>query len=254
MGYKWKELESHIFLHKPIHINCQFCEDTFENGFDYQKHFSTSHNEEKDYKKPETKVERVMNAFKKMCSHCGYSTYNGSGLRKHIKRVHEQENKNLICPLCAKICASEENMKNHMRSSHPTKSFKCDKCDYFTNNRDSFKNHVETHGGNRFSCHICDKKTNSSRKLKCHIQNSHIKGYKYTCEICGAKYRSINGFEGHKNLHKGIKPFECHFCGKAFTLFVNCDGHMKGLHKKEYEEYKQKKKSEKEEIKKLKFV
>jgi len=116
-----------------------------------------------------------------------------------------------------------------------------------SNDPSAFKEHYQKYHGTTFnySCEPCDKKFKTKRQYTDHQRNSHR--FNFTCEICGKKYKLKPLYEGHMNLHKGIRPYPCHFCGKAFTLENNCNAHMAKLHSTEYAEFRSKKQSAKEE-------
>ena len=65
--------------------------------------------------------------------------------------------------------------------------------------------------------------TNLFVALKRHVK--HVHGdqeptrLKRVCDECGAMFLTLNGFENHKQLHKGENPYKCTFddCEKLFA-------------------------------------
>ncbi|KAI0229282.1 hypothetical protein LSAT2_020300 [Lamellibrachia satsuma] len=46
------------------------------------------------------------------------------------------------------------------------------------------------------------------------------------CIQCGKSFHSVSGLKLHKNLHKGLYRYKCHFCGRGFSGTTNLRGHM----------------------------
>jgi len=58
------------------------------------------------------------------------------------------------------------------------------------------------------------------------------RGSNFPCEQCGQCFRKKSKLDAHASFHKGLKPYQCKQCMKAFSLEENLKQHMVN-HKKE---------------------
>lgn len=70
---------------------------------------------------------------------------------------------------------------------------------------------------NRFSCSKCDNSFVDAVRLSRHEKLHDQKQFNYKCAHCGRKFYHKTHFIGHVNKHKGVRPFACDWCLKAFT-------------------------------------
>ena len=54
----------------------------------------------------------------------------------------------------------------------------------------------------------------SHNKFRCQMNNEH---HLWRCIHCDRSFRTQAGLHMHKNIHKGLKPYKCRICGKAFS-------------------------------------
>ena len=80
-----------------------------------------------------------------ICETCGKSFDNSSNLKKHVKRMHEEQ-QSCPCDQCGKILKSQKYLKEHIMSVHEG---------------------IKTH-----KCHICDKAFPKPYLVKRHIEGS----------------------------------------------------------------------------------
>ncbi|XP_002739107.1 uncharacterized protein LOC100368236 [Saccoglossus kowalevskii] len=174
--------------------------------------------------------------------------------RSLLNHYQLHEDKKLNCHLCNFVAGNMIGIRNH-KISHGPKNFKCEVCHrrFFDNNarekhfmryhtpenektyvcphpdcnkryvlKKDLKNHLGNHTGEKM-CHICGNRYTTSVSLRRHIMNVHEKdknANKIICEICGKQYAasSKHVFRIHMMHHRNEKPYNCHFCGKAFCV------------------------------------
>ena len=54
----------------------------------------------------------------------------------------------------------------------------------------------------------------SHNKFRCQMNSEHER---WRCMHCDRSFKSQSSLHFHKNIHKGLKPFTCKICGKAFS-------------------------------------
>lgn len=127
---KRKSLYSHM---KQIHaivneiFRCRLCCKTFKSSI-HLKHHENTHNKQ----------------FK--CSFCGKNFSQKFELSNHISRQHENPG-SFECKVCLKKFNLKKILKSHEKTHDKDrkKSYKCDLCDYATDNSHHLQRHQETH-------------------------------------------------------------------------------------------------------------
>ena len=116
-----------------------------------------------------------------------------------------QAKKSHICELCGKVFAKDYSLQTHIKITH-----------------EKIK---------RFQCEVCKKDFSVLCNLNRHVRMVHNKE-KSECEICGKMLSDFSPrrIESHMNMHKGLKPHKCKFCGQGFADNSNKLNHEKSVH------------------------
>jgi hypothetical protein len=100
--------------------------------------------------------------------------------------------------------------KVKMAAKPSAKNFKCEICDYSTQNQARLKQHTNLVHLNmkNFKCTQCSSKFGTNSHLKSHINSTHKKIKKYWCDICDYSSYKREMLERHSNaVHLEKKEF-----------------------------------------------
>jgi len=81
-----------------------------------------------------------------------------------------------------------------------------------------------------FDCDLCDRKYVHASGLNRHIQSSHKGNKKYKCPMCPEVLKSNEALKNHLSGHENPRPFQCHLCGRTFSLQKHLYHHNKYHH------------------------
>ncbi|XP_036380617.1 zinc finger protein 711-like [Megalops cyprinoides] len=172
------------------------------------------------------------------------------------------------CHICGKKFKSRGFLKRHMKN-HPDHMFKkkyqCTDCDFTTNKKASFHNHLEGHkliiksekvpefteytrryreasplSSNKLilrdkepklhKCKYCDYETAEQGLLNRHLLAVHSKNFAHVCVECAKGFRHPSELKKHMRTHTGEKPYQCQHCEFRCADQSNLKTHIKSKH------------------------
>ncbi|KAL4659657.1 zinc finger protein 711-like [Arapaima gigas] len=172
------------------------------------------------------------------------------------------------CHICGKKFKSRGFLKRHMKN-HPDHMFKkkyqCTDCDFTTNKKVSFHNHLESHkliiksekvpefteytrryceasplSSNKlilrdkepklYKCKYCDYETAEQGLLNRHLLAVHSKNFAHVCVECAKGFRHPSELKKHMRTHTGEKPYQCPHCEFRCADQSNLKTHIKSKH------------------------
>ena len=164
-----------------------------------------------------------------VCPHCGITLESKKDMFKHLV-YHREKTTRMIqffCDSCNATFETEGKKHYHLYKYHNVKAFHCDLCGLKCNNLKLHKQ--RTHGDKNLKCEYCEKKFSTKYYVDRHVKLLHLleKNYKFKCDYCGKKFIRSTIFEGHLNMHLGLKPYKCNGCNTAFQNDSNLNAHIR---------------------------
>ncbi|WAQ98022.1 GZF1-like protein, partial [Mya arenaria] len=125
--------------------------------------------------------------------------------------------------------------KNRKKCKKSEDVFQCKECDYKSNVRDNFREHIKRMHSmyvDSFECKDCGRFFGLKKDLSRHMKHVHTEESHF-CDICGKVYKSRRAFTEHLPVHAEdyVKPmFPCEICGKTFSTKYVLTGHVNSAH------------------------
>lgn len=179
-------------FHEKIHsdeknFKCSFpnCEKRFKNSKQLKNHFVIHK------KKKKEKVETANLKVK---------------VTPEKPSIDENLSKRFQCGDCGKGFSSDSGLYIHsMEHKNDPKKFKCDRCDYSTNDHNSFRRHKSQHSNiHQYKCPTCDYTSIQSNTYRKHLEKQHpelAESLLFKCTICKFTTISKGKFDGHVAKH-----------------------------------------------------
>ena len=104
--------------------------------------------------------------------------------------------KKFKCNFCDYRSNDQKTLKGHENNKHKHELFKCLQCDYRSARKDMLKRHIRAiHVEKNVKCDQCEYVTDSNNKLKRHV---HVKHEVKTCNECEFSTTSLHKLKNHK--------------------------------------------------------
>jgi len=164
--------------------------------------------------------------FDKECPHCEFKASTNVDLKKHIEGNHLGIRH--TCDQCGMEFKYSNNLSQHKKVHSKERPFVCQECGSSFKKKCSMDRHVLTvHSTSSFPCHECGKMFKSELNLLAHTR-SHDEDAQFPCELCSRKFVTRTKLKMHINTHTGATPYKCpHNCGKAFHSSDQLSHHKK---------------------------
>ncbi|GFO12010.1 Zinc finger protein 112 [Plakobranchus ocellatus] len=184
-----------------------------------------------DEKKPDNFISSNSNDKGKQlntCKYCGFSFPTTNDLEKHWKLKTFNYH---VCLKCYTAFPFKAYLMVHQRyhnQKDALSSYKCESCDFTTENMADLKRHTMIHTGEQcFKCCTCTKTFATHKLLTKHLPTHRPKGH-IKCSCCNQFFPSRIALSEHK---LSVQKFKCGICGKVFPNRASRLIHYKSDHK-----------------------
>ena len=143
------------------------------------------------------KGKRDPDSFK--CSECEFVSKSKNGLKTHKAKMHTKTKESEYpaeCELCEAKLSSEKEMKEHLRlHTYKKSTFKCEDCDYTSENFLTMEVHVGKQHSENLECGLCSYEAKDMEALNLHLTTCQI----YVCEDCYYRTKHLHDIREHLN-------------------------------------------------------
>ncbi|XP_076389676.1 uncharacterized protein LOC100882515 isoform X1 [Megachile rotundata] len=153
------------------------------------------------------------------------------------------------CDLCDFTCSKRSTLYSHKRRHKVdvAEVYFCNECPFKTNKKSSLYSHrkrkhrppkplTEDGQPQLFYCAQCDYKNKNKYELRVHVARKHTNDFKFSCEICGKKFKVKGDLTNHIRFSHKEQPVMCDVCGKTCPNSNSLYVHQKFAHyKAQYE-------------------
>ncbi|XP_046141149.1 zinc finger protein 675-like isoform X1 [Osmia bicornis bicornis] len=166
-----------------------------------------------------------------------------------VNKSPEKDSGRQQCDLCDFACSKKSTLYSHKRRHKVdiAEVYLCNECSFKTNKKSSLYSHIKrkhrpakslTADGQPqlFYCTQCEYKNKNKYELKVHFARKHTKDFKFSCEICGKKFKVKGDLTNHIRFSHKEQPVMCDVCGKTCPNSNSLYVHQKFAHyKAQYE-------------------
>lgn len=156
------------------------------------------------------------------CELCNFKTPILSRLKNFHEKIHSDE-RNFKCSFqdCQQSFKNSQQLKNHFEvhkrsqakaiadTKADEKKFKCEECDYSTNDHNAFRRHKSQHSNHhQYKCPTCDYTSIQSSTYRKHLERQHpdlAESLLFKCTMCKFTTISKGKFDGHIFKHDEIR-------------------------------------------------
>ena len=176
------DIESTVENKEVISQHCMFCQKSFQNSRNLNRH---------------VRIHRGDVPFE--CKICNKRFKQKSDLNMH-ERIHTGEEP-FECKTCSKRFYQKGDLRRHERIHTGEMPFECKICKKRFNQPTNFKNHERIHSGEvPYMCKTCNKRFKRKEHMKIH-ERIHTGEQPFECKICKRRFTQINSLKRHEILH-----------------------------------------------------
>eukprot|EP00808_Paulinella_micropora_P003918 g73416.t1 len=159
-----------------------------------------------------------------------------------IPNLQESDYKPFRCPHCSQSFAEEDEVREHIVTTHPLSNgmgsekdtFHCLRCVQSFKSANALNLHMRTHQNDLpFQCRECGALFHYALDLKAHYNRKHVGQQPFKCEVCGTAFRTLRSMTIHMKAHSGnltAKPLSCPHCNRTFGHGGQLKEHIRRAH------------------------
>lgn len=135
----------------------------------------------------------------------------------------------LICLYCSEEFETHLDFGLHSKLHNDRKRYACHLCDFETESKTMFRNHLRGH--DTYKCEKCERilknKLSAYKHSKTHLAPNIVQ-----CEICGKYLKKQCLYMHRRNLHsEGSQTYKCPICSKEYVHSSSLRQHYSSFHK-----------------------
>ncbi|XP_045717471.1 zinc finger protein ZFAT isoform X1 [Phyllostomus hastatus] len=211
-------------------FTCEYCNKVFKFKHSLQAHLRI-HTNEKPYKCSHCSYASAIKANlnvhlrkhtgeKFSCDYCSFTCLSKGHLKVHVERVHKKIKQH--CRFCRKKYSDVKNLIKHIRHVHdpqdkPVQEALDELC-------------LLTREGKRqllYDCHICERKFKNELDRDRHML-VHGDKWPFACELCGHGATKYQALELHVRKHPFV--YVCALCLRKFVSSIRLRAHIRDAH------------------------
>lgn len=170
-----------------------------------------------------------------VCSQCSKTFKRAVGLEKHVSKIHLGI-RPYICDKCGVSYGDESELKNHMSRHAENKPYSCTHCDYSTFQKGSLKSHLfcrhqvlMDHEMSVLKCDQCNFTTDKKCRFHDHVKMHHnIRDI--PCAVCGKMFVTKKTLRQHVIKVHHQKQVACAYCPYAASTRSKLNEHLRQHH------------------------
>ncbi|XP_025160977.1 zinc finger protein 431-like [Harpegnathos saltator] len=145
-----------------------------------------------------------------------------------------------ICEICKKSFPLIKELKQHYKQTHKRGLYKCEYCDFTSNDKHDLKRHRGKHSSKSYRCDTCDISFPSMQESKHHFSDIH-KQIMFECYYCKEIFARKCNLKDHIGRIHMDDIYACTEtgCDKKFRALRDRDKHIRDVHHKNQEEKKE---------------
>ncbi|XP_052873718.1 uncharacterized protein LOC128279038 [Anopheles cruzii] len=146
------------------------------------------------------------------CANCAQLFTGPRQLRSHVEVKHPatvapNATGKYRCALCGMLFETRYQLNKHTAKHSDEKRFKCEHCEYTTNEHNAFRRHKMRHntkGAHLYQCSHCEYTCIQSTTYRRHLERSHVElasSLLYKCALCAFVSISESKYQAHQAKH-----------------------------------------------------
>jgi len=176
---------------------------------------------------------RVLHRNAIQCVHCS-KYFSRTYITQHMLQEHSGqtcEERPYVCCDCGISYTQKYFLTRHIRARACVNNAMCSVCGKMMPNQRSLKLHMKCHNSEkRFKCPMCEKAFKYAESIPGHVRIVHKKMRPFLCHTCGKRFTASVSLKYHQRVHTGIYPprsFACTICEWKFEKKHKLEYHMK---------------------------
>ena len=209
------EFVDHLSLHSKKNLikKCLYCPFKTVHNISF-KHHMARHTGQNVYK----------------CPFCKYKTPSMKNYREHVSN---HAGLGYTCQICSYKTSYEVGFKRHMAKEHNHSSYiscKYDGCGYQTYRKDLLKDHIRSiHQLKKYKCKSCDYVGSTLYQLRVHNGKKHLTGL-MECLYCDYRTACSGNMKSHIIRHTGQDIVYCPYCSYSSDRKSYLKHHISSKH------------------------